>query len=135
MGVSGCGKTSVGEGIAAHLGAPFVEGDSLHPEANVAKMASGIPLTDEDRWPWLSAIAARIAAEPAPTVVVSCSSLKRTCRDLLRVESRRPVEFVYLHGTEAVLSERMTPRSRPMTWCSWRRPPRAAAAAGPISLP
>ena len=110
MGVSGCGKTSVGEALAAHLGAPFVEGDALHPEANVAKMAAGVPLTDADRRPWLSAIAARIAAEPAPTVVVSCSSLRRAYRDLLRAEAGRPVGFVYLHGTEAVLSARMQAR-------------------------
>lgn len=110
MGVSGCGKTSVGEGLAAHLGAPFVEGDALHPDANVAKMAAGVPLTDEDRWPWLRAIAARIAAEPAPTVVVSCSSLKRAYRDLLRAEAGRPVGFVYLHGSEPVLSARMKAR-------------------------
>jgi gluconokinase len=110
MGVSGCGKTSVGEALAAHLGAPFVEGDALHPEANVAKMASGTPLTDADRWPWLSAIATRIAAEPSPVIVVSCSALKRTYRDLLRSSSRRPVGFLYLHGTEAVLAERMSAR-------------------------
>lgn len=112
MGVSGCGKTSVGEALAAHLGAPFVEGDALHPEANVAKMASGTPLTDADRWPWLSAIAARIAAEPSPVIVVSCSALKCAYRDLLRSNARRPVGFLYLHGTEAVLAERMSGRKR-----------------------
>jgi gluconokinase len=111
MGVSGSGKTSVGEGLAARLGAPFVEGDALHPAANVAKMAAGTPLTDDDRWPWLRAIAARIAEEPAPVVVVACSSLKRAYRDLLRAESGRPVAFVYLHGTEALLAERMNART------------------------
>jgi gluconokinase len=110
MGVSGCGKTSVGEALAAHLGAPFVEGDALHPAANVRKMVSGTPLADEDRWPWLWAIAARVAADPAPVVVVSCSSLKRAYRDLLRAESGCAVDFLYLHGTEAVLTERMNAR-------------------------
>lgn len=110
MGVSGCGKTSVGEGLATLLGAPFVEGDALHPRANVAKMASGVPLVDADRWPWLHAIAARIAAEPDPVIVVSCSALKRAYRDLLRAEAGRPVGFVYLHGEEAVLSARMHAR-------------------------
>jgi gluconokinase len=110
MGVSGCGKTSVGEALAAHLGAPFVEGDALHPEANVRKMASGTPLTDEDRWPWLAAIAARVSAEAGPAIVVSCSSLKRAYRDLLRAASGRPVGFLYLHGTEAVLASRMGAR-------------------------
>ena len=110
MGVSGSGKTSVGEAVAAHLDAPFIEGDALHPAANVAKMAAGIPLGDEDRWPWLSAIAARVAAEPAAVIVVSCSSLKRAYRDLLRAEAGRPVRFLYLHGSEAVLAQRMNAR-------------------------
>lgn len=110
MGVSGSGKTSVGEALAAHLGAPFVEGDALHPQANVAKMASGAPLTDADRWPWLSAIADRVAAEPAPVIVVSCSALRRAYRDHLRTGAGRPVGFVYLHGTEAVLAARMSAR-------------------------
>lgn len=111
MGVSGCGKTSVGQALAAHLGAPFVEGDALHPEANVAKMSAGIPLGDDDRWPWLATIAARIAAEPDPIIVVSCSSLKRAYRDLLRSASARPVGFLYLQGTETVLSSRMAART------------------------
>lgn len=110
MGVSGCGKTSVGAGLAAHLGAPFVEGDALHPAANVAKMASGSPLIDADRWPWLSAIAARVAVEPERVIVVSCSALKRAYRDLLRAEAGRPVGFLYLHGSEAMLAERMNAR-------------------------
>lgn len=110
MGVSGCGKSSVGEALAAHLGAPFVEGDALHPAANVAKMAAGAPLEDADRWPWLGAIAARVAADPAPVVVVSCSALKRAYRDLLRAEAGRPVGFLYLHGTEPVLAARMNAR-------------------------
>lgn len=111
MGVSGCGKTSVGQALAAHLGAPFVEGDALHPEANVAKMSAGIPLDDDDRWPWLATIADRIAAEPGPIIVVSCSSLKRAYRDLLRTASARPVGFLYLQGTETVLSSRTAART------------------------
>lgn len=111
MGVSGCGKSSVGEGIAEGLDAPFIEGDSLHPEANVEKMAAGHPLTDEDRWPWLREIAARVAAEPASVLVVTCSSLKRAYRDLLRAEAGRPVAFVFLHGTDALLAERMNART------------------------
>ena len=111
MGVSGCGKSSVGAGLAARLGAPFVEGDALHPPANVAKMAAGTPLTDADRWPWLRAIAARIAGEPAGCIVVSCSALRRAYRDLLRAEAGRPVAFVYLHGSEALLAARMQARA------------------------
>lgn len=111
MGVSGCGKSAIGSGIAARLGAPFVEGDALHPDANVRKMSAGQPLTDADRWPWLHRIAARIAGDPAPVVVVACSSLRRAYRDLLRAEAGRPVAFVFLHGSEALLAERMGQRS------------------------
>lgn len=111
MGVSGCGKTSVGEGIAESLGAPFVEGDALHPADNVRKMEAGTPLTDGDRWPWLRAIAVRIADEAGPVIVVSCSSLKRSYRDLLRENAGRAVWFVYLHGSETLLAERMGART------------------------
>lgn len=111
MGVSGCGKSSVGAGIAERLGVPFVEGDALHPPENVAKMAAGTALVDADRWPWLRAIAARIAAEPGPMIVVSCSSLRRSYRDLLRAEAGRPVAFVYLRGSEALLADRMAART------------------------
>jgi gluconokinase len=110
MGVCGCGKTSVGEGIAAGLGAPFVEGDALHPAGNVAKMSAGTPLTDADRWPWLREIAARIADEPRAEIVVSCSALRRSYRDLLRAEAGRAVAFVFLEGSEAVLSARLGAR-------------------------
>lgn len=111
MGVSGCGKSSVGAGLALRLGAPFVEGDALHPAENVARMAAGTALTDADRWPWLRSIAARIARETGPVIVVSCSALKRAYRTLLRTEAGRPVVFVYLHGTQAVLTARMTART------------------------
>lgn len=86
MGVAGCGKTEVGQGLARKLGAAFIEGDRLHPAANVARMASGQPLTDELRKGWLDAIGAAIAAEIASgrDVVASCSALKRSYRDRLR---------------------------------------------------
>ena len=111
VGVSGCGKSSVGEALAAHLGAPVVEGGALHPAANVARMAAGAPLEDADRWPWLGAIAARVAADPAPVVVVSCSALKRSYRDRLRAGAGRPVAFVFLRGSEALLAGRMGART------------------------
>ncbi len=106
VGVSGTGKSTIGRGLAETLGVPFVEGDDLHPEANVAKMAAGIPLTDADRAPWLD----RIAAELDRPVVVTCSALKRAYRDRLRVAAPDLV-LVYLHGTPELLASRMTQRA------------------------
>jgi len=96
-GVSGSGKTTVGRLLAGRLGWPFADGDSFHPATNVAKMTAGIPLTDDDRWPWLAAIGdwmdARIAA--GGSGVVACSALKRRYRDVLR-EGRPEVRLVFL---------------------------------------
>lgn len=106
MGVSGTGKTTIGVALAEALGVPFVEGDDLHPESNVAKMAAGTPLTDADRAPWLDAV----AAELTRPVVVTCSALKRAYRDRLRVVAPELV-LVFLHGTPELLAERMTGRT------------------------
>jgi gluconokinase len=105
MGVSGTGKSTVGVALAAALGIPFVEGDDLHPEANVAKMAAGIPLTDADRAPWLDLI----AAELARPVVVACSTLTRAYRDRLR-QAAPDLALVYLHGTAELLAARVEGR-------------------------
>ncbi|NEX46504.1 gluconokinase [Pseudotabrizicola algicola] len=109
MGVSGCGKSSVGEGLAARLGIPYRDGDDLHPAANVEKMRAGIPLTDEDRWPWLDRVA-QVLAEEAP-VIVGCSALRRIYRDRLRAGAGGPVRFVHLTGSRAVIAARMAARS------------------------
>ncbi len=109
MGVSGCGKSSLGEVLAHRLGMPFIEGDALHPPENVAKMAGGTPLTDEDRWPWLTRVGEALA-EPEGGAVVSCSSLKRVYRDVLRREAGDDVIFVHLHGSRELLLSRMTHR-------------------------
>lgn len=110
MGVSGCGKSMVGAAIAAALHVPFIEGDTLHPASNVAKMAQGIPLTDDDRFPWLDRIGAEIAGAASEGLVVSCSSLKKIYRDRLRSAGRSRVVFVFLNGSESVLAERMAAR-------------------------
>ena len=107
MGVSGSGKTTVGSALAQRLGLRFVDADSLHPAANVEKMAAGIPLTDDDRWPWLDAVGAVLADGP---VVVACSALRRVYRDRLRVAAP-DVAFVYLHASRELLEERMTHRT------------------------
>jgi gluconokinase len=105
MGVSGTGKSTIGRALAETLDLPFVEGDDLHPESNVAKMAAGIPLTDADRAPWLDLI----AAELDRPVVVACSALKRSYRDRLRAAAPDLV-LVYLHGAPELLASRMGQR-------------------------
>jgi gluconokinase len=111
MGVSGCGKTTLGEELAEALGWPFCEGDRLHPQANIDKMSAGAPLEDSDRWPWLEALAGWIAEREAAgeSSVLACSSLKRAYRDVLRRGASR-VRFVHQHGSRAVLEERLGAR-------------------------
>jgi gluconokinase len=109
MGVSGSGKTTVGTALAATLGVEYAEADTFHPEANIVKMSSGIPLTDEDRRPWLHAIAGWIGAHQESGGVVTSSALKRGYRDVLR--SGGDVWFLYLRGERDVLAQRMKTRS------------------------
>jgi gluconokinase len=109
MGVSGSGKTTLGRLLAARLDARFLEADEFHAPESIEKMSAGIPLTDDDRWPWLERLADEVSAEPGPTVV-ACSSLKRTYRDLLR---RRlgEVRFVHPQGDPAIILARMAART------------------------
>ena len=108
MGVSGCGKSSVGAGLAARLGLIYRDGDDLHPAENVAKMRAGVPLTDDDRWPWLDRVGQVLQAE-AP-VIVGCSALKRAYRDRIRTAVGGPVSFVHLAGSQEVIAGRMALR-------------------------
>ena len=111
MGVSGSGKTTVAKGVADRLGWQMLEGDKLHPPANIAKMSAGTPLDDEDRWPWLHAIAAAIDDWRTKGVsgVVACSALKRAYRDIL-IGSRTDVVLVYLQGSHDLIATRMAAR-------------------------
>jgi gluconokinase len=110
MGVSGCGKTTVGKALAAYLDCPFYDGDDFHSPQNVAKMASGVPLNDEDRAPWLASLAALIREhlDKGETGVLASSALKRRYRDKLRVDDR--VQFVFLDGDFDLIWERMQAR-------------------------
>lgn len=108
MGVAGCGKSSVGEALAARLGVIYRDGDDLHPAENVAKMRAGAALTDADRWPWLDLVAQDLAAR-AP-VIIGCSALKRIYRDRIRAGASGPVTFVHLAGSRAVIEARMAAR-------------------------
>jgi gluconokinase len=108
MGVASCGKTSVGEALAARLGALFTEGDRLHPKANVEKMSAGFPLTDEDRWPWLAQVGESLQGREGR--IASCSALKRAYREHIIAEAGRPVAFVFLDGSRALLEQRIAAR-------------------------
>ena len=112
MGVSGCGKTTVAEALRDRLRLTFAEGDAHHPKANVDKMASGQPLTDEDRRPWLDALVRWTRERQAEGVstVLSCSALRRRYRDVLR-EADPDTFFVHLHADFEVLAERMRQRA------------------------
>ncbi|MFN2163120.1 MAG: gluconokinase [Candidatus Promineifilaceae bacterium] len=110
MGVSGCGKTTVGEALAAHLNCPFYDGDDFHSPENVAKMASGVPLNDADRAPWLASLADLIRDHLArgETAVLASSALKKRYRDQLRVDDR--VRFIFLDGDFDLIWGRMQAR-------------------------
>ena len=111
MGVAGAGKTAVGERLAARLGWSFHDGDDLHPEANVRKMAAGVPLTDDDRRPWLEAIAAVLARHErgGKDAVVACSALRESYRRTL-LAAAPSARFVYLRGDPALLERRLRRR-------------------------
>jgi carbohydrate kinase (thermoresistant glucokinase family) len=111
MGVSGCGKTTIAELLSRELGWAYRDGDEFHPKSNVEKMHSGTPLTDDDRWPWLEAIAAwiderRNAGEHG---IVTCSALKKSYREIL-IGERKDVGLIYLKGTEDLIAQRLSKR-------------------------
>jgi gluconokinase len=115
MGVSGSGKTKLGKELAASLGWPFFDGDDFHPDANVAKMAAGTPLTDADRWPWLDRLASAMAAvlERGGDAVLACSALRQAYRDRIasRARSQGDFRFVYIKGDYETILPRVLSRA------------------------
>ncbi|MBR0795202.1 gluconokinase [Bradyrhizobium jicamae] len=111
MGVSGSGKSTIADHLAIRIGWRYEDGDSFHPASNVSKMHAGQPLTDEDRWPWLRAIAAEIdrTCKASERAVIACSALKRSYRDIL-VHGRRDVRIVFLDGTRELIASRLIAR-------------------------
>ena len=111
MGVSGSGKSTIADKLAERLRWSYEDGDKFHPASNVAKMSAGHPLTDEDRWPWLQAIADEIdrVCRAGQRAVIACSALKRAYRDIL-VHGRSDVRIIYLKGTQELIARRLATR-------------------------
>lgn len=109
MGVAGCGKSTVGAALSEQLQIPYEDGDDLHSADAVDKMREGIPLTDDDRWPWLDRIADALKSD-AP-LIIGCSALRRSYRDRIRAGAGGPVTFVHLAGDRDLIASRMAARS------------------------
>lgn len=110
MGVSGCGKSTVGLALAERLGVHFIDGDALHPLANIQKMAQGIALEDSDRWPWLADVGRTLRDHKDSGLVIACSALKRSYRNVIRWEAPRTI-FLHAHGPASVIRSRMSARA------------------------
>ena len=108
MGVSGCGKTTIGEKLAQALQATFIDADDLHPAANKAKMAHGIALDDEDRWPWLERVGLALASHE--NIVIACSALKKSYREKISAAAA-DTQYIHLTGTREILLERLLGRN------------------------
>jgi gluconokinase len=109
MGVAGCGKSSIGAALAERLGATYLDGDDLHPAANIEKMSKAIPLSDDDRWPWLTRVGEALAAGTGRTII-GCSALKRAYRARIESAVGAPVTFIHLVGSVEVIEKRMKAR-------------------------
>lgn len=109
MGVSGCGKSTIGKALSITCDMTFIDGDDLHPPENIEKMTLGEALNGQDRIPWLQAVGNKLAETPGP-IVVGCSALKRSYRDIIRSRVPEPVRFIHLDAPQRVLLNRMTSR-------------------------
>jgi len=112
MGVTACGKSTVGKLLAKQLSVPFIEGDDFHPPENILKMSTGTPLNDDDRLPWLEALSSELKAhEQKGGAVLACSALKEIYREILQRQLQQKITWIYLEGSEAVLRERIKNRN------------------------
>ncbi len=109
MGVAGCGKSTIGNAIAAKLDGTYLEGDQFHPSTNIEKMSAGVPLTDGDRWPWLKIVSQEMAGTDG-IVFTGCSALKRAYRDYITEQANEPVLFIHLNGSKELITSRMGKR-------------------------
>ena len=109
MGVAGCGKSTVGKALAGHLQLAYLEGDDLHAPQSVEKMTSGVPLTDNDRWPWLQRVGEQLSVLSGPAVV-GCSALRRVYRDYMISHCTKRIAFIHLAAEQSVVAERMASR-------------------------
>lgn len=109
MGVSGCGKSSIGNALAKRTGGTYFEGDDLHPAGNIELMRTGTPLTDEDRWPWLEKIGQTLASQKGK-VFVGCSALRNSYRSFLIEKAKEPIFFIHLSGSKELIAGRMNKR-------------------------
>ena len=111
MGVSGCGKTLIGKKLSGEINLPFYDADDFHPKANIEKMKNGIPLNDDDRWPWLESLADHMKEwDVKGGAILACSALKESYRVLLTNHSGVPVQYIYLKGTKSLIANRLKKR-------------------------
>ena len=109
MGVAGCGKSLYGAELADRVNAAFIDADEFHLPANIAKMSAGMPLTDDDRWPWLDAVAAQMII-PSGIVFTACSALRKSYREYLASRAGVPIHFIYLDADRALIARRIAAR-------------------------
>lgn len=111
MGVSGCGKTLIGKKLSVKIDLPFYDADDFHPKANIEKMSNGIPLNDDDRWPWLKVLADHMKEwDEKDGAILACSALKESYRELLTNHSGVPVQYIYLKGSKSLIASRLKKR-------------------------